>query len=188
MRLIPPTESLHRSYLDAVDEFGGAHRDGDGLWQWIDAEGAVQPYTRAEMESDEGFHDFIVRRTDPDRDLLRGWVPCTFLWMEQDGEYVGSLAIRHDLNDFLAAEGGHIGYSVRPSARRRGHATDALRQALPVCRDLGLNRVLLTCDDDNLGSATVIEANGGVLTKTIPAPSNGQLVRHYWIDLSDAPG
>ena len=125
MRLIPPTESLHRSYLDAVDEFGGAHRDGDGLWQWIDAEGAVQPYTRAEMESDEGFHDFIVRRTDPDRDLLRGWVPCTFLWMEQDGEYVGSLAIRHDLNDFLAAEGGHIGYSVRPSARRRGHATDS---------------------------------------------------------------
>ena len=108
--------------------------------------------------------------------------------MEQDGEYVGSLAIRHDLNDFLAAEGGHIGYSVRPSARRRGHATDALRQALPVCRDLGLNRVVLTCDDDNLGSATVIEANGGVLTKTIPAPSNGQLVRHYWIDLSDAPG
>lgn len=182
MRLIPPTTRLHRSYLGGVDEFAGARRDGDGLWQWVE-DGVTHEITREEMESEDGFTRFVARRTDPDRDLLPGWVPCTFFWMEHDGEYAGSLALRHELNEFLAAEGGHIGYSVRPSARRRGHATEALRQSLPHARALGLDRVLVTCDETNIASARTIEANGGVLEKTVEAASDGRLVRHYWIAL-----
>lgn len=197
MRLVTPTTGLHRSYLAAVDEFAGAHRDGDGTWTWIDEAGEQHVYTRAEMESDAGFAHFIGRRTDPDRPIPTGWVPCTFYWMEHDGEYVGSVMIRHELNDFLRHEGGHIGYSVRPSARRRGHATEALRQSLAVCRGLGIERALVTCDDDNVGSATVIETNGGVLENRVRSEREDKLVRRYWIDtrlgspharLPDPPG
>jgi predicted acetyltransferase len=72
-------------------------------------------------------------------------------------------------------EGGHIGYSVRPSARRRGHATEALRQAIPRARSLGLPRLLLTCLETNVASRKVIERNGGVYEDT----RNG--TRRYWI-------
>ncbi|MFY9634598.1 MAG: GNAT family N-acetyltransferase, partial [Cellulosimicrobium cellulans] len=73
-------------------------------------------------------------------------------------------------------QGGHIGYSVRPSARRRGHASAALAAALPMARDLGISRALLTCDEDNFGSRATIEKNGGVYEDT----RNGK--RRYWID------
>jgi len=181
MDLVTPHTRHQASYLAGVDEFAGAHRDGDGQWVWIDDAGGQHDYTRAELESPAGFAHFVERRTDPDRPVAPGFVPCTFLWMEADGAYVGSLAIRHELNDFLRHEGGHIGYSVRPSARRRGHATEALRQSLTIARDrLGLDRVLVTCDDDNLGSITVIEANGGELENVVTS-SDGVPVRRYWI-------
>ncbi|MDD1477831.1 GNAT family N-acetyltransferase [Arthrobacter sp. H16F315] len=94
-----------------------------------------------------------------------------------DGDaFLGSLAIRHELNDFLLNEGGHIGYSVRPSARRRGYASKALADALPVARDLGISRVLITCDEDNLGSRATIEKNGGVYEDS----RNSK--RRYWAD------
>ena len=72
------------------------------------------------------------------------------------------------LNDWLRLEGGHIGYGVLPGHRRRGYATEILRQSLVVARAHGVDRVLVTCDDDNAGSAAVIEANGGVLDPELP--------------------
>jgi len=92
-----------------------------------------------------------------------GRVPCTTLWWVSGDEYLGRLAIRHQLTQRLLEHGGHIGYDVRPSARRRGHATEMLARALPVTRSLGIDPVLVTCDEDNTGSRKVIEANGGVL-------------------------
>ena len=78
-------------------------------------------------------------------------------------EYLGRLAIRHRLNQRLLDRGGHIGYDVRPSARRQGHATAMLAAALPVARSLGIGPALVTCDQANAASRLVIEANGGVL-------------------------
>ena len=78
-------------------------------------------------------------------------------------EYLGRIAIRHRLTPNLLEVGGHIGYDVRPSARRRGHATEMLRQALLIAGRMGIGRALITCDVGNIGSRTVIERNGGVL-------------------------
>lgn len=100
---------------------------------------------------------------------------------KSDGRIVGMIDLRHRLNDFLAEYGGHIGYSVRPDERRKGHAKWMLAHVLPEARKLGLSRVLLTCDDDNEGSARTIEANGGVFERR--AKLEDEILRRYWIEL-----
>lgn len=91
------------------------------------------------------------------------FVPTTSLWWIDGAEFLGRLSIRHRLAPGQAGlRNGHIGYEVRPSARRRGHATAMLAASLPWARRLGLEKVLLTCDDDNEASRRTIERNGGV--------------------------
>jgi len=108
-------------------------------------------------------------------------VPSTFLAAEAGGVLVGRVSIRHELNDFLAEVGGHIGYGVRPAYRRRGYATQILRGSLVLCRGLGLTSVLVTCDDDNVGSARTIEQRGGVFERLTYAPDGAVAKRRYWI-------
>ena len=115
-------------------------------------------------------------------------VPATQLVaVDEAGHLVGMLDIRHRLNDYLAQFGGNIGYSVRPSARRQGVATEMLRLALPVARSLGLKRVLITCLEDNEGSRRTILKNGGVYESTVVEKAEGEAperLQRYWIDLS----
>ena len=111
--------------------------------------------------------------------LKEGRVPATFLIAENDGNLVGRTSIRHELNDFLFNFGGHIGYGVRPSYRRQGFATEILRQSLTYIHGLGVTEVLITCDEDNLGSINVIESQGGVLENKVEF--EGSLKRRYWI-------
>jgi predicted acetyltransferase len=107
-----------------------------------------------------------------------GYVPQTTLWWIDGDEYLGRLGLRHRLTPPLREIGGHIGYDVRPSARRRGHATAMLRAALPFARALGIHRALVTCDADNLGSRKVIERNGGALVDR-----RGNKLR-FWVSTS----
>jgi predicted acetyltransferase len=109
-------------------------------------------------------------------------VPSTFLVAEVDGQLVGRVSIRHEVNDYLRRLGGHIGYGVLPQFRRRGYATEILRQSLKITENMGLNQVMLTCDDNNVGSAKTIESHGGVLTAVVtPDNPNEPAVRQYWI-------
>lgn len=107
-------------------------------------------------------------------------VPATFLVAEAAGRIVGRLSIRHELDEHLARQGRHIGYGVLAGHRRRGLATAMLRDSLTIGWSLGIDRALLVCDDDNVGSATVIERCGGVLD-SIGEDEAGGSVRRYWI-------
>lgn len=115
-------------------------------------------------------------------DLPANHVASTFLFAFAGERIVGRVTIRHRLNDVLQRAGGHIGYAVVPEFRRQGYATAMLRLALDYARDtLGLDRVLVTCNDDNVGSIKVIESNGGVLERAGSAP-DPTTKRRYWID------
>jgi predicted acetyltransferase len=110
-------------------------------------------------------------------------VPSTFLLAFNGERIVGRVSIRHLLNDSLLRMGGHIGYVVVPEFRRQGHATAILHLALQFAHDrLGLDQVLVTCDDDNIGSIKTIEKNGGVLENIVGGSAVDKPKRRYWIE------
>ena len=115
-------------------------------------------------------------------DLPERFVRGSFYVGVVEGKIVGRVSIRHELNAHLAAVGGHVGYGVVASERRRGYATDMLRRALAICaRDLGLGRVLVTCDEDNVGSRKVIERCGGAWDGWASEPGKMKRKCRYWV-------
>jgi predicted acetyltransferase len=169
--LAAPDARFHRSFLAAADEFLAAGEDRHAnLLSWpADETFPGVGFSRQALESPDLFAEyaaFIASQSRPDAPRPSGYVPCTERWMVADGEYVGRISLRHDLTDLLLTWGGHIGYSVRPSARRRGHASQALALMLPLCAEMGIDPVLVTCDTDNIGSLRTIEKNGGVYEDT----------------------
>ena len=105
-----------------------------------------------------------------------------FLLDEERNRLLGAVNIRHYLNEYLLSEGGHIGDGIRPSERRKGYATAMIKMALEECKKLGINKVLITCHKNNVGSAKSIINNGGVLENEI-IDSEGLLLQRYWITL-----
>jgi predicted acetyltransferase len=145
---------------------------------------AADGFTFGFIQAGESFADHIhlFERQRRGHDL-GAFVEGTWLMADVAGEVVGRASIRHQLNDYLAFHGGHIGFAVRAAFRRRGYATEILGQSLVIARSYGVDRVLLTCDDDNLGSAAVIEACGGVIERVVPGDESddGVPFRRYWI-------
>jgi predicted acetyltransferase len=114
-------------------------------------------------------------------------VPATeFLYVEEKThEIIGMINVRHELNENLALPGGHIGYCIRPSQRRHGYGTRMLKDTLPYCRSIGLERVLITCLQENTASARIIRAAGGKFESTIALADHPEIVyKRFWIDLS----
>jgi predicted acetyltransferase len=111
-------------------------------------------------------------------------VPMTTYWLVKDDEIVlGESRLRHRLTPALQNEGGHIGYAIRPGQRRKGYGTCILELTLEKAREMGLDRVLVTCDTDNRASARIIEKNGGNLASYGRSPQSGVQISQYWIDL-----
>lgn len=102
---------------------------------------------------------------------------------EEDNRLVGMIQIRHYFNDFLEKFGGHIGYSIRPTERRKGYAKKMLKDSLEYCKELNLEKVLVTCIDNNVGSRKTILANGGVYEKTVFEPNREVNLERYWITI-----
>jgi predicted acetyltransferase len=162
-----PDVSLHRSWAEAVAEFGEEVMHGSGLWDFDNLDTTEDGCAAVVAH--------LIGQGDPATELPEGRVHSNYYWITDDGEFVGYLALRHSLTQWLLDEGGHIGFSVRPSRRREGHARRALGLALTEAKELGIDRVLLTCDEDNDGSRLTIEGNGGVYEDT----RKGK--RRYWI-------
>ncbi|WP_329131974.1 GNAT family N-acetyltransferase [Streptomyces sp. NBC_01476] len=161
-QLIAPDPRVHRSFLAAMAEFA-AERRGEAsdnsmvgrdlrMWsrRWQDP-AVFAEYAAAQRAE-----------ADPGGARPAGFVPCTNLWWAEGDEFLGRISVRHRLTTFLREYGGHIGYDMRPSARRRGHATAMLRATLPVAAGLGVDPALITCDTTNTASRKVIQACGGV--------------------------
>lgn len=170
--LIAPTVRLHSAWLEGHVEWGpGLHEDGFGLGP------------SDEVDSPTGFAAWVARladQSDPAKTIDVGKTRCTYLWIVESDRVLGGIALRHGSGDYVRWA-GHIGYGIRPSARRRGLATWALSRMLDEARVLGLDRLLAVCAVDNVASAKTIERCGGVFedirdTEFGPA-------RRYWIEL-----
>jgi predicted acetyltransferase len=167
MQLVKPTKEYADSWEEALIEF---NLEGTGGFWKVPAEPTdIVSYIQTVEDHEQGVN------------LPEYWVPATTFWLIDNSRFVGHVNIRHELTKKLQQEGGHIGYAIRPSERRKGRGSEILRLALIEAKRLELERALLTCDDVNIGSQKIIEKNGGVLQDTIQY--EGKLVRRYWIGL-----
>jgi predicted acetyltransferase len=111
-----------------------------------------------------------------------GFVESSTYWLIDHGNKVlGAVDIRHRINENLSCRGGHIGYGIRPSERRKSYASKMLFLALYICKNMNIPRVLITCSKNNVGSAKTIIKNGGVLDSE--GMDNGEAFQRYWINL-----
>lgn len=166
-QLIAPDAQAFTQWSACLEEFGDGPIDGSGFQATPDlSEAAFTLY----MED-------RLRAADTSIAPPENWVHCNFYWIVDGagtGELVGFLALRHELTPHLLEQGGHIGYSVRPSARNKGVASAALVLGLTEARNLGIGRVLLTVKESNVASQRVIERAGGVYE------DSRQGFRRYW--------
>ncbi|MDX6354150.1 MAG: hypothetical protein QOF98_1053 [Streptomyces sp.] len=174
-QLIAPDVRVHASFLGAMAEFAA---EGRGAMADNSMVGRDLRLWSRRWQHPAVFARYVagqLAEAEPDEPRRTGFVPCTNLWWVEGDAFLGRIAVRHRLNDFLREFGGHIGYDMRPSARRRGHATAMLRAALPVIAALGIDPALITCDTANTPSRKVIEACGGAFEDE----RGGKL--RYWV-------
>jgi len=168
MRLVEPSAAYEASYRAYLADLGDAERI---------------PYPL--RYSSEPFEQFIQKLLGQSRGLgiAEGFVPNSMFWLlSADANIVGISNLRHSLTPSLEKIGGHIGFGVRPSEQRKGNGTELLRLTIQKAVHIGLTRLLLTCDKNNVGSARVITANNGRLENECVDPQTGKVVQRYWIE------
>lgn len=175
MELVEPSVKYKDSFIGATKEY---LKDSDMRTNWY------RELSMPELET--RFEDFVAREIShkEGKNLEKSFVPQTELWLIDADEYIGSVSIRHRLNDHLMQIGGHIGYDVRPGKRGKGYGNKILELALSIAKEMGIERVLMTCDVTNEPSKRVIERNGGVFENEVPNPETGIGKLRYWIDLT----
>jgi len=170
VELVRPSAELRDSYRNLVAEVAAA---GEKFVPFV-------------LAFDHRDFDAFLRRLDDCAhgiDLPPGFVAHSTHWLVHDRtEVVGVSNIRHALTPALRREGGHVGYGIRPGARRRGFGTAILRETLRCARELGIAPVLVTCAKANVGSAKSILHNGGRLDSEEYIPDRNEIVQRYWIE------
>jgi predicted acetyltransferase len=162
-QLIAPDVRVHRSFLAAMAEFTAEGRGSAADNSMVGRD--LRIWSRR-WHDPAVFAEYVAGQraeAEPDAPRPDGFVPATNLWWAEGDTFLGRISVRHRLNGFLREYGGHIGYDMRPSARRRGHATAMLRATLPPAAALGIDPALITCDTTNTASRKVIQNCGGVL-------------------------
>ncbi len=170
MELVRPSLKYEQSFRTALGEYAS-----DAPLEYYERAAArlacadFATFVREERERSEGKH------------LPEGYVPETIFWLVEDEEYRGCLRIRHVLNEHLLRIGGHIGYDIRPSMRRRGYGNRILELGVGEAHKLGIERILLTCDSTNLASRKIIERAGGVLNDEVQQGGGKPAKLRFWI-------
>jgi predicted acetyltransferase len=175
MELVAPNVKYKESFVAAAIEFGAEDHPRTNRYKEL-----------SPQELDRGFKEFCERERSRAEggSMPEGYVAETVLWLVEGEVYIGRVSIRHTLTQKLQQTGGHIGYDIRPSMRRRGYGREILRLALPEAKKLGLERIMITCDATNIGSKRIIESNGGVLENEVPGENLGDPSKlRYWIAL-----
>ena len=173
LKLVRPTKEYQEQAYEYINEFIEYNSQINGT-------GGLDKY----MDN----YDEWLLKLDRDRNMIPGTVlgrmpsETFFLIRESDNKLLGIINIRLMLNEYLLNYGGHIGYGIRPTERRKGYNSYQLYLAMKYCLEKGLDKVLITCDKENLGSAKTIINSGGILENEV-LEENGSMLQRYWIEL-----
>lgn len=168
-KLIEPKLEMEKEYNDYIVE-------------WDKSGEKIIPY--ASRKSMPSYEDLINcwKTQTTNKAYEEGFVPASLYFLiDENMRIYGALHIRHELNDFLLNYGGHIGYGIRPSERKKGYATKMLSLSLSFAKQLGIKKALVTCDKTNIASGKTILNNGGVLENEVI--EDGELIKRYWINI-----
>jgi predicted acetyltransferase len=168
--LSKPIKNLQDEYLSFYQEW---KESGEEMIPWV---------IRKDPADFEGMIQFLLDN-EKDENIPNHWVPSSTYWLvNEDRKIIGVVNIRHRLTEKLFHSGGHIGYGIRPSERRKGYATKLLSLSLEKAKELGIQKVLVVCDADNIGSEKTILNNGGI-RDTDYVTEDGNVVKRFWIEL-----
>ena len=168
--LVRPKIELKEEYIDFFQDWQAS---GEDMVPWVISK---DPTNYEEML------EFLFKNEDKQY-IPDGWVPSSTFWLvTEDRKVVGAVNIRHALTEKLFNSGGHIGYGIRPSERRKGYATKLLEMALKKSQEIGIKSALVVCDHDNIASRKTIMNNGGVQDKDF-IEEDGNIINRFWINL-----
>lgn len=172
VKLVTPSKEHEKEAFEYLEEFEKYDSSNNGT-------GGLDKYDN---------YDEWLLKLEKDLDLLNipdERVPANtyFLIRESDKKIIGMMNLRHILNDFLLEQGGHIGYAIRPTERKKGYGTFMLKLGLERCKELNIKRVLLTCDKINLPSARVIQKSNAILEDEVYSEVFSQVIQRYWVKL-----
>jgi predicted acetyltransferase len=172
VELVEPCEALEATYRSFIQEF-------------LERNEPLIPVILEQGASDFGALVHRLRLDAAGVDLPEGSVPASCFWLvDEHKTLVGIAHLRHSLNAALSYEGGHIGYSIRPTRRNKGYGKMMLKLLLEKAKMMGLTRVWLTCDKSNTASARVIQGNGGRLDSEVPRKDGKGITQRYWINIA----
>lgn len=170
-RLIKPTIEYRDAYISFYEDW---IKSGEDMVPWV---------IEREPEDFNAMIDFLYAEDTESKISSSDRVPHSTYWLlSEDNLIVGAVNIRHRLNEKLLNQGGHIGYGVRPSERRKGYANIILSNTLELLKGWGHQKVLVVCDKGNIGSEKTILKNGGVMESEF-VEENGNIIKRFWIDL-----